>query len=225
MVASAARDSTAAVLLGFGWDDTAWPEQRPFSRAELDRATGGRAAMLARVDVHSAVVSSAFLDACPDVVHAEGYDVGGLVARDAHHAARAGLFRLQSAAFASGGRGAPGAAGRGGPPRLRDGPRPRRPAHLSGRRPNGLRRPHRAAPSPRGGRLLGRARRRGPASRSGARGPRATSAWTAPSGRRRQASTRRTPMPRPGDTSTWIPRRWRTTSWPARGPVSRRAST
>ena len=95
MVASAARDSTAGVLLGFGWDDTTWPEQRPFSRFELDRATGGRAAMLARVDVHSAVVSSAFLDACPDVVHAEGYDVGGLVARDAHHAARAGLFRLQ----------------------------------------------------------------------------------------------------------------------------------
>ena len=44
--------------------------------------------------MHSAVVSSSFLDACPDVVHAEGYDVTGLVARDAHHAARAGLFRL-----------------------------------------------------------------------------------------------------------------------------------
>ena len=51
--------------------------------------------MLARVDVHSAVVSSAFLDAAPDVVHAEGYDASGRVARDAHHAARAALFRLQ----------------------------------------------------------------------------------------------------------------------------------
>ena len=52
---------------------------------------------LSRVDVHSAVVSSAFLDACPEVVHADGYDATGLVARDAHHAAREGLFRLQSA--------------------------------------------------------------------------------------------------------------------------------
>ena len=95
MVGSAAHGSTAAVVLGFGWDDTTWPEQRPFTRDELDRATDGRAAMLSRVDVHSAVVSSAFLDAVPEVVHAEGYDVSGLVARDAHHAARAGLFRLQ----------------------------------------------------------------------------------------------------------------------------------
>lgn len=95
MLASAANGSTTAVVLGFGWDDTTWPEQRPFTRVELDRATGGRAAMLSRVDVHSAVVSSAFLDAVPEVAHAEGYDASGFVARDAHHAARAGLFRLQ----------------------------------------------------------------------------------------------------------------------------------
>ena len=52
---------------------------------------------LSRVDVHSAVLSSAFLDACPDVAHAEGYDAGGFVTRDAHHVARLGLFRLQPA--------------------------------------------------------------------------------------------------------------------------------
>jgi predicted amidohydrolase YtcJ len=95
MVASAANGSANAVVLGFGWDDTTWPEQRPFTRGELDRATGGRACMLSRVDEHSAVVSSAFLDAVPEVAHAEGYDASGFVARDAHHAARAGLFRLQ----------------------------------------------------------------------------------------------------------------------------------
>lgn len=95
MVASAANASSAAVVLGFGWDDTTWPEQRPFTRVELDRATGGRACMLSRVDVHSAVVSSGFLDAVPEVAHAEGYDASGFVARDAHHAARAGLFGLQ----------------------------------------------------------------------------------------------------------------------------------
>jgi predicted amidohydrolase YtcJ len=98
LLAAHARTSTAAVVLGFGWDETAWPEQRPFTRHEVDAATGGRAAMLSRVDVHSAVVSTAFLDACPDVVHAEGYEATGRVARAAHHAAREGLFRLIPAA-------------------------------------------------------------------------------------------------------------------------------
>ncbi len=89
-----ANSSPTAVILGFGWDETGWPEQRTFTRAEVDRATGGRAAFLSRVDVHSAVLSSAFLDGCPDAVHAEGYDASGFVARTAHHVARAGLFRL-----------------------------------------------------------------------------------------------------------------------------------
>ncbi len=97
LLGSAARASAAPVLLGFGWDETAWPERRPPTRDELDRAAPGRVVLLGRIDEHSAVVSSAFLDACPEVVHAEGYDVAGLVVRDAHHAARAGLFRLQPA--------------------------------------------------------------------------------------------------------------------------------
>ena len=95
---SFANTSSVAVILGFGWDETAWPEQRPFTREEVDRASGGRASFLSRVDVHSAVLSSAFLDACPDVVHAEGYDASGLVTRAAHHVARNGLFRLTPAA-------------------------------------------------------------------------------------------------------------------------------
>jgi len=97
-VAAHANNDSSAVLLGFGWDESGWPEGRAFSREELDRATNGRAAVLSRVDVHSAVVSSAFLDACPDVVHAEGYDASGFVARDAHHAAREGLFKTTPAA-------------------------------------------------------------------------------------------------------------------------------
>ena len=93
-LAGFARTSTAAVILGFGWDETTWPERRALTRAEVDRATGGRSAFLSRVDVHSAVASSAFLDACPDVVHAEGYDGSGLVARAAQDAARRGLARM-----------------------------------------------------------------------------------------------------------------------------------
>ena len=51
-----------AVLWGHGWDETRWPEGRPPSSAELDDVAGGAAVYLSRVDVHSAVVSTALLD-------------------------------------------------------------------------------------------------------------------------------------------------------------------
>ena len=86
--------SGAPVVFGHGWDDTAWPEQRAFTREEVDRATNGRPVYLSRVDEHSAVVSTAFLDTCPEVAHADGYDATGRVEREAHHVAREGLFRL-----------------------------------------------------------------------------------------------------------------------------------
>jgi predicted amidohydrolase YtcJ len=93
-----AASSTFPMVLGYGWDETHWPEGRAFTREEVDRAVGPRAAYLARVDVHSAVVSSALLDAAPEVVDAEGYDASGFVARDAHHLARDATFRLIPAA-------------------------------------------------------------------------------------------------------------------------------
>ncbi|HSE07950.1 MAG TPA: amidohydrolase [Nocardioidaceae bacterium] len=82
------------IVLGYGWDETQWPEERPFTREEVDRAVGSRPAYLARVDVHSAVVSSALLDAAPDVMHADGYETSGFVAREAHHLAREAVFAL-----------------------------------------------------------------------------------------------------------------------------------
>ncbi|CAN5146898.1 amidohydrolase [soil metagenome] len=91
---SSGSGSTSSVVLGFGWDETSWPEQRPPTREEVDRATGGRITLLSRVDVHSAVVSTALIDACPDIVHAQGYDATGLVTRTAHHMARAALFQI-----------------------------------------------------------------------------------------------------------------------------------
>lgn len=93
-LAEHARNHTEPVLLGHGWDDNLWPEQRPFTRAEVDRATGGRPAYLARVDVHSAVVSSAFLDAVPAVRDAAGFDTEGWVTQRAHDIAREALFTL-----------------------------------------------------------------------------------------------------------------------------------
>jgi len=83
-----------AVVLGTGWDETTWDRaapggQRTPTKAELDRAAGGRRAYLSRVDVHSALVSSALLDAAPEAREAAGYAEDGPLARDAHHVVRA----------------------------------------------------------------------------------------------------------------------------------------
>ncbi|MEE1751479.1 amidohydrolase [Streptomyces sp. SP18CS02] len=77
------------VLLGHGWDAARWPERRPPSRAELDEAAGGRPLYLPRVDVHSAVVTSALLDLVPGVTGLVGYQPDAPLTAAAHHAVRA----------------------------------------------------------------------------------------------------------------------------------------
>ncbi|MFD3826903.1 amidohydrolase [Streptomyces sp. NPDC058625] len=73
------------ILLGHGWDTARWPGGRPPTRAELDAATGGRPLYLSRIDVHSAVVSTALLD----LVDREDAGEDGPLTGDAHHAVRA----------------------------------------------------------------------------------------------------------------------------------------
>lgn len=74
-------------LLGHGWDELEWPEGRAPTRDELDRAAGGAPVYLARVDVHSAVVSTSFAEAL-GLPGLRGWHEDGLVTLDAHHAAR-----------------------------------------------------------------------------------------------------------------------------------------
>lgn len=74
-------------LLGFGWDEQDWPEGRAPTRDELDAAAEGAPVYLARVDVHSAVVSTALASAA-GLADREGWSEDGRVERDAHHAAR-----------------------------------------------------------------------------------------------------------------------------------------
>ncbi|NKY41280.1 amidohydrolase family protein, partial [Cellulomonas septica] len=96
-VARAARERSATgadvPLLGFGWDETEWPEGRPPTRAELDAAAGGAPVYLARVDVHSAVVSTALAQA-EGLDRLPGWSDDGRVEREAHHAAREAARRL-----------------------------------------------------------------------------------------------------------------------------------
>jgi predicted amidohydrolase YtcJ len=85
----AAHPAAGQVLLGHGWDATRWPEQRPPSRAELDEAAGGRPLYLPRVDVHSAVVTTALLDLVPGVTGLAGFHPDAPLTAAAHHAVRA----------------------------------------------------------------------------------------------------------------------------------------
>ncbi|MGI3785211.1 MAG: amidohydrolase family protein, partial [Janthinobacterium lividum] len=88
------RDPSRGVILGQGWDERSWPDPRPPTRAELDEAGRGHAVYLARVDVHSAVVSSGLLGALPGVDGRVGYRPDGLLTQDAHHACRGRLDLL-----------------------------------------------------------------------------------------------------------------------------------
>jgi predicted amidohydrolase YtcJ len=75
-----------AVVLGHGWDESGWADQRPPTVAELDRAGGGRSVYLSQASVHSALVSSPLLArVSPDE---PGYAADGWLRRDAHHVAR-----------------------------------------------------------------------------------------------------------------------------------------
>jgi predicted amidohydrolase YtcJ len=94
VAAYARQHPDAHVIVGHGWDERAWPEPLPPTRTELDRAAHGVAVYLARVDVHSAVVSSSLLDQLPGVSDASGYRADGLLTRDAHHLCRGGLALL-----------------------------------------------------------------------------------------------------------------------------------
>ncbi|MGW6522512.1 amidohydrolase [Streptomyces sp. NPDC054962] len=80
------------VLLGHGWDASRWPEGRPPRREELDEATGGRPLYLSRIDVHSAVVTTALLELAPGARTEPGFADRAPLTRDAHHAVRAAAF-------------------------------------------------------------------------------------------------------------------------------------
>ena len=83
-----AREVRGAAIIGHGWDETRWPEGRPPSREEVDRATWGSVVYLSRIDVHSAVVSSALVAQVPGVRDLAGWDPVGALSQYAHHAVR-----------------------------------------------------------------------------------------------------------------------------------------
>lgn len=102
LIGDHARTTDLGVVLATGWDETGWPGRAPFTRAGLDRVVAGRPAYVARVDLHSAVASTALLEAARTRLtgtaeESAGWSADGPVTRDAHHAVRAALRDLLTA--------------------------------------------------------------------------------------------------------------------------------
>lgn len=83
-----AEHGPEVVVVGQGWDERHWADPRPPLRTELDNAGAGAVVYLARVDVHSAIVSTALLDRLPGVADEAGFDADGWVTQEAHHRCR-----------------------------------------------------------------------------------------------------------------------------------------
>ncbi|SEE45018.1 hypothetical protein SAMN04489740_1442 [Arthrobacter alpinus] len=84
---AAASLAAGGLLLGHGWDNALWEDPRLPGAAELERAAGGREVYLARVDVHSALVSASLAQRC-GLAAMPGWDGDGLVSGVAHTTAR-----------------------------------------------------------------------------------------------------------------------------------------
>ncbi|MBA0125835.1 amidohydrolase [Haloechinothrix sp. YIM 98757] len=83
-----AAASAGDVLLAHGWDEETWSSSRLPSRAELDEACGAVPVYLSRIDVHSALVSSALAALAPGASDAAGWTADGPVTSEAHHLLR-----------------------------------------------------------------------------------------------------------------------------------------
>lgn len=81
------------VVWAHGWDDSGWPDGAP-TTAELDAAVHARPAYVARVDVHSALASTALRARAPELAAAAGFDADGALTAEAHHLVRAAARTL-----------------------------------------------------------------------------------------------------------------------------------
>ena len=84
-----ARAQPDGPIWAHGWDESGWPERTAPSTADVDGCVGGRPAYLARVDVHSAAVSSALRHLVAFLDAAHGFAAQRPLTSDAHHLVRA----------------------------------------------------------------------------------------------------------------------------------------
>ena len=97
LIADHATACADPLVWGHGWDDTDWPDGPP-SLAELDTVLGARPAYLTRIDVHSALASTALRRRLPELAAADGFTPAGPLSGTAHH-----LVRCAAQALLTGG--------------------------------------------------------------------------------------------------------------------------
>jgi predicted amidohydrolase YtcJ len=89
LIADFTRAHPDGPIWGHGWDESGWPENTGPSTEDLDTVVGDRPAYLARIDVHSAVASSALRRLAPGLTDANGFHPQRPLTSDAHHLVRA----------------------------------------------------------------------------------------------------------------------------------------
>lgn len=95
LVEEKAKATRGGFVYGHGWDQTLWADSRLPHMTEIDRASWGSEVYLSRIDVHSALVSSALVARVAEVRSLEGFDPHGPVTKAAHSALReAALVRV-----------------------------------------------------------------------------------------------------------------------------------
>ncbi|MFW0794788.1 amidohydrolase [Gordonia sp. CPCC 205515] len=104
LAAHAADTDPGELIWGLGWDDSAWqhhvdPDERRFpTTSEIDAVVGTLPVYLARIDEHSAVVSTALRRLVPDLADTTGYDAEEPLVAEAHHLVRGAARQLVTAA-------------------------------------------------------------------------------------------------------------------------------
>ena len=94
LLADHARRHPDGIVWGSGWDESAWPDRTAPGTAELDAVLGSRPAYLSRIDVHSAVASTALRAHSPGLGDTAGFDPQRPLTADAHHLVRAAARAL-----------------------------------------------------------------------------------------------------------------------------------
>ena len=96
LVEDRAKGTRGGFIYGHGWDQTQWRDPQLPTRSQIDRASWGSEVYLSRIDVHSALVSSALVARVSDARSLDGFDVVGPVTKTAHNALReAALVRVR----------------------------------------------------------------------------------------------------------------------------------
>ena len=89
-----ARAHPTGPIWAHGWDESQWPRPVPPTTAEIDALLGDRPAYLARVDVHSAIASTALRRMVPKLATTTGHHGELPLTAEAHHLVRAAARNL-----------------------------------------------------------------------------------------------------------------------------------